>query len=275
MPAILCAWGLGLLVGSFLNVCIHRWPTGESVASPRSRCPRCATPIRWFDNIPLASFAVLRGRCRDCRKRIPWRYPLVEFVNAAAYALIVGQFGIGPESAKLAILASLLLVLFCTDLSHLVLPDRVTLTGLGTGVALSWFIPLRSGLGDAAYLLAGIAVPEQVASVTESVLSAALFGGMLLLVREGYFRLMGIDGLGKGDVKLVAMIGAFQGSSETLLVILGASLLASTCGLAAVLAGRMGWRDHLPFGSYIAGVALASIFFADDILNIYWELMLR
>ncbi len=275
MPAILCAWGLGLLVGSFLNVCIHRWPAGESVVAPRSRCPQCASPIRWFDNIPLASFAALRGRCRDCQKRIPWRYPLVEFVSAAAYALIVGIFGIGPEAAKLAIFASLLLILFCTDLSHLVLPDRVTLTGLGIGVALSWFIPLRSGLGDVAYLLAGIAVPEAVRSVTESVLSAALLGGMLFLVGEVFYRLKGVEGLGLGDVKLVAMIGAFRGSSETLLVILGASLLASACGTAAVLAGRKGWRDPLPFGSYIAGVALVSVFFADDVLKLYWELVLK
>lgn len=274
MSAILGAWGFGLLVGSFLNVCIHRWPVGESVVSPRSRCPHCASPIRWFDNIPLASFAILRGRCRNCQWRIPWRYPLVEFVNAGAYALVVGQFGVGPEAAKLVILASLLLILFFTDLSHLILPDRVTLTGLGIGVAVSWFIPLRSGLGDAAYLLAGTTVPEAVASATESVLSAVLFGGMLFLVGEVFFRLRGVEGLGLGDVKLVAMIAAFQGSSETLLVILGASLLASACGTAAVLAGRKRWRDPLPFGSYISGVALASIFVADAVLGLYWEFIL-
>ena len=274
MSATAAAFGFGLVAGSFLNVCIHRWPIGQSVVSPRSRCPRCSAGIAWYDNIPLLSFALLRGRCRNCGGGIAWRYPLVELLNGLAYGMIAAQFGTGAEAWKLAILASMMLILFFTDLAHLILPDQVTLPGIATGIAFSWFVPLRPGIADALLLSFGSAPPQGMVSLTESVLGAALFGGVLILIGEIFYRLRGIEGLGRGDVKLLAMIAAFQGTSEALLVLLVACTLATICGSVAVLAGGKQWRDPLPLGSYVAGVALACIFVASAILNRYWEIVL-
>ncbi len=262
------------MVGSFLNVCIHRWPIGQSVVAPRSRCPRCSGRIAWYDNIPVLSFVMLRGRCRNCRRRIAWRYPVVELLNGFAYAMIVTQVGIGAEAWKLAILASMMLILFFTDLEHFILPDRVTLTGIATGIAFSWFVALRPGIAGEVLQSFGSFPPPGVVSLTESILGASLFGGVLFLIGEIYYRLRCVEGLGLGDVKLVAMIAAFQGTSEALLVLLAACLLATICGSLAVLAGGKQWRDPLPLGSYLAGAALACIFVAGAILNRYWEFVL-
>ena len=275
MAEIMAAFGFGLLTGSFLNVCIHRWPIGKSVVSPRSRCPRCSTQVAWYDNVPVLSFAMLRGRCRTCGRRIAWRYPFVELLNGLAYAMIAQQFGIGAEGWKLALLASMMLILFFTDLEHLILPDQVTKTGIAAGIACSWFVPLRPGIAEELLHFFGSYPPLEAVSLMESILGAILFGGGLFLIGEIYYRLRGVAGLGLGDVKLVAMIAAFQGTAEALLVLLGACLLATVLGSLAVLAGGKGWRDPLPLGSYLAGVALACIFLADAILNRYWEFVLR
>ena len=274
MSEVTAAFLFGLLAGSFLTVCIHRWPIGESVVKPRSRCPRCSAQIAWYDNVPVLSFAMLRGRCRTCRRRIPWIYPVVELLNGLAYALIAHQFGIGAEGCKLALLASMMLILFFTDLAHLILPDQVTKTGIATGIACSWFVPLRPGIAEELLHLSGSYPPMEVVSLTESVLGAILFGGGLFFIGQVYFRLRGVEGIGFGDVKLIAMIAAFQGTAEALLVLLGACLLATVLGSLAVFAGGRGWRDPLPLGSYIAGVALVSIFLADAMLNRYWEFVL-
>ncbi len=275
MVAFLIAAGAGLLAGSFLNVCIHRWPIGESVVAPRSRCPRCSAPVRWFDNLPVASFVLLRGRCRTCRQRISWRYPLVELATGSAFALVVSTHGTGIEAVKLAVLASMLIVLYFTDVQHLILPDRVTLPGIAAGFGFSWFVPLRLGMADGALVLAGLRAPEPFRSAAESALSAAVLGGILLLVSEAFYRLRKIEGLGLGDVKLVSMIAAFQGSSETLLVVIVASILATAWGVGAALARRRGWREPLPYGSYLCAAAAGSIFLADAVLIRYWEFVLR
>lgn len=274
MATVVGAWGLGLLAGSFLNVCASRWPLGKSVVAPRSSCPRCGALIRWFDNIPLLSFAVLRGHCRTCDGGISWRYPLVELCTATLFALVVARFGTGLEGIKLAVFCSLLLILFVTDLEHLLLPNQVTLTGLATGILISPFVHLGSGLADMLFVLAGIPVPQAASSLAESVLAAVVFGGLLLLIGETYYRLRGVEGLGFGDVKLVAMIAAFTGSGATLAVMVLASLLASAVGSAAVLTGRRTWTDPLPFGSFLAATALVLVFLADTILTTYWRLVL-
>lgn len=265
---------LGLLVGSFLNVCIHRLPLGQSVVRPRSHCPACGNPIAWHDNIPLCSFLWLRGRCRNCSQPISVRYPLVEVLNAAAYGLIVMRFGAGPESWKTALFASMMLILFFTDLVHFILPNQVTRGGLVAGIAFSSFVPMRQGLADLVYSLLGAYPGERLISLTESLLGAALFGVVLLMIGELFYRIRGIEGLGRGDVKLVAMIAAFQGTSVTLLVLLGGSLLATVVGTLAILAKRTDWYTPLPFGSYLSATALGSVFAADVILNRYWEYVL-
>ncbi len=268
------AFAFGLVVGSFLNVCIHRWPRDQSVISPRSRCTSCSVGIAWYDNIPLLSYILLRGRCRMCDQPIPWRYPLVEFLTASTYALVVVAHGSGPEAARAALLASMLIVLFFTDLEHMILPDQVTVGGIFVGIAFSTVTPLPSGVADVGYLIADSYPPAWLLSLTESVSGAILFGGILLLIRGAYYRLRGIDGLGLGDVKLMAMISAFQGTSETLLVLLLGCLLATVVGSMSVALKRTDWRTPLPFGSYLSGAALVTIFAGDAILNRYWEFVL-
>ena len=274
MLAIAAASGIGLLIGSFLNVCIHRWPMGVSVVSPRSQCPSCSAWIAWHDNIPLLSYAILKGRCRHCGRRISVRYPGVELANATLYAMVVAQFGIGAEALKLAILGSSLLVLFFTDLAHLILPDQVTLSGILVGVGFSAVVPLAPGVASAVLLVHSETPSARWVSMTESALGAVLFGGILFLVGEAFYRLRGVEGLGLGDVKLIAMIAAFQGTSGALLVLLGACLLATAWGTATVASGSKGWRDPLPFGSFVSGVAIACMFVGDAVINRYWEYVL-
>lgn len=266
---------LGLLVGSFLNVCIHRWPRGESVVAPRSRCPGCSGQIAWLDNIPLLSYILLRGRCRNCNSAIRPRYVLVELATASLLALIVLEFGTGLAALKAGLLAAMLTILFFTDLEHFVLPDQVTVSGLLAGIAFSPFEPLRPGLAQAACQILGLYPATWAVSLLESLASAAIFGGILYLTGEIFYRIRGVEGLGFGDVKLVAMLAAFQGSSETLLVVLGACLLATLYGTVAVLTGRKEWRSPLPLGSYLAFAGIVGLFCADQILNRYWELVLR
>ena len=265
---------LGLLVGSFLNVCIHRWPLGQSVVGPRSYCPTCSHSIAWYDNVPLGSFLWLRGRCRRCEQPISVRYPLVEALNAVAYGLIVMSFGTGPEAWKAALFASMMLILFFTDWAHFILPNQITYGGLIAGIALSAFVPLRQGLADLVYLPLGAGPAPWVVSLTESLLGAVLFGGALFVIGELFYRIRGIEGLGRGDVKLVAMIAAFQGTSVTLLILLAGSLLATVFGTLAIVAKGRNWHTPLPFGSYLSATALGSLFSADAILNRYWEYVL-
>ncbi len=268
------AFVLGLLVGSFLNVCIYRWPLGQSVASPRSHCTDCGHQIAWHDNIPLLSYAVLRGRCRECDARISLRYPSVELLTAVIFSLVVIECGIGIAAAKAAVFSAMCLVLFFTDKEHFILPDEVTFPGLAAGIAFSFFVPLRPGVAQGMFDLSGWYPPAWSISAAESLLGAALFGGILFLTGEAFYRMRSVEGLGFGDVKLVAMIGAFQGSAEALLVLLLACLLASAYGLAGVLARKRAWRTPLPLGSYLSFAAIVSMFSADVILNRYWEFVL-
>ena len=199
---------------------------------------------------------------------------MVELLNGLAFAMIAHQFGIGAEGWKLALLASMMLILFFTDLAHLILPDQVTKTGIAAGIACSWFVPLRPGIAEGLLHFSGSYPHLEVVSVMESILGAVLFGGGLFLIGHFYYRLRGVEGLGFGDVKLVAMIAAFQGTAEAFFVVLVACLLATLLGSLAVFAGGRGWRDPLPLGSYLAGVTLVSIFVADAMLNRYWEFIL-
>ncbi len=228
----------------------------------------------WYDNIPVLSYIRLRGLCRRCGRAIGARYPLVEFFSAGTYWLIAERLGTGPAAWKAALFASLLLILFCTDLQHLLLPDEATLGGLALGIGLSPLVPMPSGIAGVAYALLGLAPPAWLTSLTEAAVGATLFGGGLYLVGQLFYRVRGIEGLGLGDVKLVAMIAAFLGSSATLLVLLSASLLATLGGTLRVLQEGRGWHAPIPLGSYLAASALAALFTADRILAWYWEFML-
>ncbi len=264
---------IGLLIGSFLNVCIHRWPPEESVVSPRSRCPNCKHAIAWFDNIPILSYALLRGRCRHCHEAISMRYPFVELLNAGLFALIAGRDGLSLESAKMMLFVSMMIVLFFTDLAEYILPDEITIGGTIIGIALSPFLLLSDGLSGIIFFFMGKNPEPWVRSLTESCLGAILFGGVLFLVGEIYYRVRDIDGLGLGDVKMVAMIAAFWGVPQTMFVLIVGSLVAAVTGVILIVVTKKDWKYALPFGSYLAAAAVVAVFWSHGILFWYWDLV--
>lgn len=268
------AFLLGLLTGSFLNVCIRRLPVGESVVSPGSHCPQCGSPIAWRDKIPVLSFFILGCRCRDCKRPISWRYPSVELLNAVIYALLATLDGGGVDFWKHAVFASMMIVLIFTDIDHRILPDRITLTGIGLGIALSPFAELPHGPARVVLALNAIPAVPWMTSLAESLLAAAVFGGLLWLVGEAYYRIRGVEGLGLGDIKLIAMIAAFHGSAFGALVLIIGSFVAAITGAILVAVARRGWDHPIPLGSFLACSALAALFVAQPIVDLYWGLVL-
>jgi leader peptidase (prepilin peptidase) / N-methyltransferase len=270
----LLAFLFGLLLGSFLNVCIHRWPREESVVQPRSRCPACQAPIAWYDNVPLLSYLLLRGKCRRCGAPISIRYPLVELLTAVLYAAIAARFGLDPLAFKAALFGSMMLVLFFTDLAEFILPDEITVGGAVLGLALSVVVPVDRGPAALLLLLSGVDAPRWVVSLADSALSALLLGGFLLLVGETYYRLRKIEGLGLGDVKMVAMIAAFWGISQAVVILVLSSLVGAVTGILIVVIGRKQWHYALPFGSYLAATGIVIALWGDAILSWYWSRVL-
>jgi leader peptidase (prepilin peptidase) / N-methyltransferase len=251
---ILGAGVLGALIGSFLNVCIYRLPRDLSVATPRSFCPSCGATIAWRSNIPIVSFFVQRRQCLRCRARIPYRYAIVEIITAVLFLFIAANFGISLSSLKWAIFESILIVLFWTDLEKRLLLDELTLGGLGIGLVFSFFVPLDPFLS----FWIGPSLSVMASSVLDSVLSAALFGGLFWTLRYVFWRLRGKEGLGLGDVKLAAMLGAFLGLQACTTVLLGAALFGCALGIPILLLSKRNLRTYpLPFGSFLcAGAAL-------------------
>lgn len=261
---------LGLLIGSFLNVCIQRIPAEESVVSPGSRCPACRAPIKPYDNIPVLSWLLLGGKCRNCKKRISALYPAVELLTALLFVACYLAFGASFEALKWAVFSSLLIVLTITDVRERILPDKVNFAGLGLGIALSFFTrPMDGAALWLSHRLFAFPPPDPVLSLVDALLGAAVGSGLLWVVGEGYFRLRGREGMGQGDVKMMAMAGAFLGVKRTLLTILVGSLLGSAIGLAVIaLAGKD--RDYeLPFGTFLAAGALLTMFFGTPTLAWY------
>ena len=245
---------VGLVIGSFLNVCILRIPHGESIIRPGSRCLQCKTPIVWFDNIPLLSFIRLRARCRWCGGKISWRYPLVECLNGVSYLGIVYKFGWTHSALVHALFLSLLLVVTMTDLDHFVIPDVITLPGLVIGFFTAAFI-LPVGW-------------------TGSLLGIALGGGILWMLAAVSPYLFGKEGLGGGDIKLLAMIGAFLGWQHVCM-----TLFLASCTGAMVGIGLMAFRDmergqYLPFAPFLAAGAVASLFFPQELFGMYESMFL-
>ncbi len=269
---ILAAFLFGLLIGSFLNVCIHRWPIDESIVKPaRSRCPQCGATIAWYDNIPLLSYVLLKARCRDCQAPISPRYPLVELLNGAIYAYIVADLGFSPEAFKAALFCSMALALVVTDFEHYILPDEITLGGLGLGLAMSVLIFIPQSFTALVWMLLDRQPEPWLASLAESAAGAGIFGGMLWLMREAHYRIRGIAGLGLGDVKMAAMMGAFWGVGPTLLILLLGSVAGSLLGLALIVLGGKKWTHELPFGSYLGAAAVVVTLWGDRLFNLYWD----
>ena len=275
VPALLPAFVFGLLAGSFLNVCIHRWPKYQSVVSPRSRCPHCEVQIAWYDNVPLLSYGLLRGRCRACQARISLRYPIVELLNGVLYAFLLWRFGAEPVVAKMAIFGSMMLILIFTDLTEFILPDEITVGGLVLGLALSPFFHL--GIGPVRFFLT---ISEKQwapwpLSLAESALAALVIGLFLFLLAEVYYRLRHREGLGFGDVKMMAMVGAFWGLGDTILTLIMGSVVGAVVGLMIVIFAGKKWDHELPFGSYLGAAALIVMLWGNDMRNWYWQSVLQ
>jgi leader peptidase (prepilin peptidase) / N-methyltransferase len=242
---------LGLAVGSFLNVCIHRIPRQQSLVFPGSRCPGCGYELRWFDNIPVLSYAALLGRCRKCRTAIGIRYPLVELVTMALFVLHGMSYGWTPLLVPRLLFACMLVVLFAIDLEHHLLPNVITLPGIVIGLIASAVLP--PGLVDA---LIGVLIG----------------GGVLWAIGEAYYRYSGHEGMGGGDVKMLAMIGAFLGWKLVLVTLVLSSFAGSIIGVIVIAVKRGGLKYALPYGTFLALGALVASLVGDRIVNWYVSL---
>lgn len=239
----------GMVVGSFLNVCICRLPKGESVVSPPSHCPQCDYRIRWYDNIPLFSYLLLRGKCRGCGMHISIRYPLVELLNGLLTLALFLRFGATLPFLVLFLFCSALVVITFIDLEHQIIPDEISLPGIVIGFICSFFLPNISWLN--------------------SLLGILLGGGSLLLVAYGYQWLTGKEGMGGGDIKLLAMMGAFLGWKSILFIIFASSLVGSLIGITIMLVQKKDSKLAIPFGPYLALGAVLYIFYGRQIIHWY------
>ncbi len=259
----LLALVFGLLIGSFLNVCIHRMPRCLSVVRPRSHCIACERTIAWYDNIPVVSYILLRGRCRHCGARISPRYPVVELLTGLLFFFIALRMGPTLPAAKLCLFAALMVGLLFSDFEELILPDEFTLGGLAAGLVLAWFVPVQDVTAHAVLWLAGIEAGPRAASFAEAAFGAALPSAFLWVGGWLYERLRHREGLGLGDVKLMAMVGAFLGLRGALLTLLAGSLLGSVIGLAWIVIGRKDAATfQLPFGTFLGAAGIAVALFA-------------
>jgi leader peptidase (prepilin peptidase)/N-methyltransferase len=243
-PTTVVALLLGLVVGSFLNVVITRLPERRSLVTPRSACPACGAAIAWYDNVPLVSFAVLRGRCRSCARPIPWRYPLTEAATAVLFGLAAARFGPAPSLGVALLLIALLVAVTGIDLEHQIIPDVITLPGTAAGLLAS--------------LLTGD-VP-----LVDSLIGIAAGGGLFLLII-----LASRGGMGGGDVKLAAMLGAFLGWKVMLLSVLLAVLAGGAVAVMLLASGRTGRKDPIPFGPFLAGGGAVGLLWGEDLLEWY------
>lgn len=255
--------GVGLAVGSFLNVCIHRIPRGESILRPRSRCPHCLHPIAPWHNIPLLSYLLLRGRCAYCRQRISWIYPVVELLTASLFYTLYLQFGWTPPLLVNALFVSLLVVLVFIDLYERILPDLFTLGGTLAGFLLAPFQSPR-------YFTSWAAEPASAGShYLASLLGILVGGGFLWAVAVLYQKLRKREGMGFGDIKMMAMVGAFLGWKYAWLTIFAGSLLGAVFGSLYILAWRRGRYYALPFGTFLGAGALLALFWGPQLLHRY------
>ena len=247
----------GLLIGSFLNVCIYRMPRDLSVVRPRSFCPACEHPIAWYDNVPVFSYFLLGRRCRQCGQPISARYPIVELLTAALFFAIVNALGPTAVAAKLCLLVALLVGLTFADLEERTLPDEFTLGGTVVGLVLAWFVPVDDVIAHLLLPALGIRPAEAWMSVAESALGAALPSGFLWLGGLLFEKIRHKEGLGLGDVKMIAMIGAFLGLRATLLTLVLGSISGSVIGLIYIHFTKKDASTYeLPFGTFLGFAAM-------------------
>jgi leader peptidase (prepilin peptidase) / N-methyltransferase len=294
---------LGLAFGSFLNVCIYRLPRELSVVAPRSACPKCKRPIAFYDNIPVLSWLILRGRCRNCKTPISPRYFVIELMTGALFTLCYWHFGASLSTLKYCVFSFLLLGLIFTDAETKLLPDKLTLPGLALGLVFSVLVPVND---LASQFLPGVVslpfsadISVRLLSLVDSLLGAAVGAAFIYGVGAIYLRWRGMEGMGFGDVKLMAMVGAFLGIKLTVLTIFAASVAGSLFGLATVFivwlkrthrfmkrfadaqaARRRAWQSaqmvyryyQMPFGVFLGSVAVFAFFFGNRLLHWYGRL---
>lgn len=289
---------LGLIFGSFLNVCIYRIPIGRSVVSPGSACPNCGMPIRAYDNIPVFGWVLLGGKCRNCKAKISPRYVAVELLTAFLFVACYWRASNLLETVKLCVFAFLVLGLIFIDAEHHLLPNRLTLPGLWIGLLFSLIIPVN-GIDTSLFWTMKHPLAPQLAWFINSLLGAGIGALLIYAAGEVYLRLRGVEGMGFGDVKFMGMIGAFLGVKLTLFTILGASILGTLFGTAIVLfvwqkrvrrrrrasanpqnIYSRSWQSaqlmlrayELPFGVFLGSVALAAVFFGETLIHWYLKL---
>jgi leader peptidase (prepilin peptidase)/N-methyltransferase len=298
-------FALGLAFGSFLNVCIYRLPRDLSVVRPRSACPGCGQLIRSYDNIPVLSWLILRGRCRNCKISISPRYLIVEILTGAIFVACYAHFGASLATLKFCALGFLLLGLIFTDAETQLLPDKMTLPGLVLGLLFSFVVPVNDLASQLLPGLVSLPVSSNVSwhlwSVTDSALGAIVGASFIYGAGAIYLRARGVEGMGFGDVKLMAMIGAFLGAKLTIFTLFTASIAGSLFGLSTVLAvwikrtrrrirrhheslgeaRRRGWasaaialrRHQMPFGVFLGSMAMLAFFYGNSFLHWYWGLL--
>jgi leader peptidase (prepilin peptidase)/N-methyltransferase len=255
--AAILAFLFGLLIGSFLNVCIYRWPRDLSVVRPRSHCPSCEKTIGWHDNIPLVSYALLRGRCRYCGARIPLRYPVVELLTAVLFFVFVWMLGPTASAVKMCVFSAILVGLIFADAEERILPDELTLGGTAVGLVFSIFVMVPPAIAGLFPLVTGIAIGPRVESVMEAAIGAALPPFFLWLAGWLYEKIRHREGLGLGDVKLIAMVGSFLGFGGALYTLLLGSIAGSAIGYGYIrLTGKDPATYELPFGTFLGAAAL-------------------
>lgn len=242
---------LGSIVGSFLNVCIYRLPRDQSIVTPRSFCPRCRKPIRWYDNIPFASFLLLRGRCRFCRRRISSIYLIVEALTAALFVFFYQRFGWGPFFWIYVSFFSSLLVASFIDLEHQLIPDSISVGGLGIGILLSFFIPQLHG------------TQNRWASLLSSSIGVLVGGGSIYLIGMLGNFLFKKESMGGGDVKLLAMVGALLGWEKALLAFFVAPLFGSVVGVTLKLTKG---AEIIPYGPFLSLASFIAFLWEKEIL---------
>jgi leader peptidase (prepilin peptidase) / N-methyltransferase len=268
------AFVFGLIIGSFLNVCILRIPGGKSIVMPASACPKCGKEIKAYDNIPVISWLMLRGKCRGCKVPISPMYPLVEFLTGVLFLLSYLAFGLSVDTLKWATFSAILVVLVFTDYRERILPDVVNYSGFAMGIILALVTKPTDGTSLwIASKLFDFPPPTPVLSLLDALVGAAVGSGLLWLVSEAYFKLRGREGMGLGDVKMMLMAGAFLGAKRTLLTILAGSLLGSVLGLAIIAAKRKDSDYELPFGTFLGAGALLVVFFGTPVVNWYQSLL--
>ncbi len=273
MQWLAAAYGLfGLAIGSFLNVCIHRIPRHESVVFPRSRCPHCGRSIASYDNIPVVSFLWLGGRCRFCRGRIALQYPAVELVTGAAFYACARSWLPAPAMFVNSLFAAVIIVLMFIDYRHQILPNVLTIPGTAAGILLS---PLQQPAFYSDALSYGLAVSfseahaDRLLPWTGSVAGAMVSGGMLLLVALLYQAVRKQQGLGAGDIKMMAMVGAFLGWRLGLLTIFLGSAAGSVIGIFLMVFRGRGLQTKLAFGTFLGAAALLALFSGLPLLDWY------